>query len=416
MSALDYVTTEHTAEVEVRLAEAEAVIGRDPAQAFRLAHEVLTLNSDLSLRIRVWLLMGSAEYQQGHTAEALVPLLQAHGALTSQKVIDIERLLGCDLMLGRTHRDLGQFSEASSYFEEALALAHETRSPLEAEALNLLAGVVAEQGEYAKALTYLEKALSIARHYKLRERQATILDYTGQINFFLGDYPSALEHLKGAYDLLQEVAPESRSAIANLINLGNLYQVMGDGEQALAFLAQAQSVSRAAADTTMEAAALNNLANVHSDNGRWQEAQDFFKQALDLSRRINNRAYEIDNLDGLGQVQGALGQFQEAIATHTETLQTAHEIGDPGGEVDALLNLGCDYLALGQAGQACVFLKEGLALAETLERLKSVFEAHDILSQALEAEGDLAGALFHQREFHRAEKAVFNREGEEKTR
>ena len=406
------------AEVEARLADAAAVLEQDPARTLELAQSVLERLANPVVAAEASLLVGRAYYQKGHPAEALRPLLEAYALLTAEgaQAAQSLRMLECSLVLGRTYRDLAQFSNAAYWLDEALTLTQGVDSPLEAEALNLLAGVVAEQGEYGRALEYLKNALPIAQRHGLQERQANIFDYIGHIESFLGNYPDALASLKRAYDLLQNVAPGSRSAIANLINLGNLYQVMGQDEQALAFLQRAREVSRAAEDAVMEAAALNNLANLHCDKGQWRAAQTLFEAALELSRSSNNRAYEIDNLDGLGQVQVALGHFEWALKTHSAVLDVARDIGDRGGEMDALLNLGRDYLELGEPGRAAQVLSEGLSLAESLERLKSVYEAHELLSGACEANGDLANALFHQRESHRLERALFNSESEAKTR
>ena len=403
------------AEVEAWLAEAEAVLEHDPARALALAHRVLEVSLGAT-KTRAWLLIGKTAYKQGRSAEALDSLVEAYAVLSVEHARDTQGALECALMLGRTCRDLGRFGDATSWLEEALALARKTASPLEAEALNLLAGVMVELGEYGRALEHLANALPIARDHKLQEREANILDYVGFLQSLLGNYSDALKSLKQAYDLLQKIAPGTRSTVANLVNLGNLYQDIGDRDQALHFLQRAREASRVAEDLTVEAAVLNNLANVHSDGEMWEVAQSFFEEALALSRRINHKAYEIDNLDGLGQVQVALGRLEHAVETHTAALAIAREIGERGGEVDALLNLGRDYLELGKPDDARRVLSEGLALAEKLGRLKSVFEAHEALSRALEAGGDLAGALRHQREFHRAEKAVFNLESEEKTR
>ncbi len=400
-------------DVDAWLAEAEAALEQSPARALGLARRVLNGSPDALMTAQAQLFVGKAQYRQGRSAEAVTPLLEAYAVLAAR---DPQRALECTLMLGRSHRDLGGFDAAVIWLEEAVALTRGINSPLEAEALNLLAGVVAERGEYGRALELLGHALDIARRHELRERQANILDYIGNIHSFLGNYPEALEGLKEAYDLLQDVAPGSRSAIGNLINLGNLYQMMDEPEQALTFLQRAREVSRAAEDPTMEAAALNNLANVHSDNGTWETAQTLFEEALALSRRIHNRAYEIDNLDGLGQVQVALGRFERAVETHAAALDIAREIGDRGGEIDALLNLGRDYLALEQFEQARTLLEEGLRLAAQLERLRSVYEAHELLSQIHSAVGNFKEALGHFQAFHKTEKAMFNQENETRAR
>ncbi len=396
------------------LAQAESAMDASPAEAAGLARKALAAAGERE-EARAHFLIGTATHRQGRLEEALLAFGEAKACFMA--LGDIAGELECQLALGRAHRDLGSFGEAAEAFAAALDLAvRNNDSQAEIDALNLQAGVESARGEYPRALQILEEALDLARRLDLRERQANILNNLGTLLTILGDHPRALESLTAAYELFTEVAAGTRSQATNLISLGHLYQEMGDAAQAEAFFAQAREVARSAHDQLVEAAALNNLAITHMRAGEGVRARELFKEALVIARRVGARQYEIDNLDGLGQVYVAAGDLKRAAEAHRTALAIARDIGDKEGENDALLNLGRDHLAMAQLPQALELLKAGLALAEQLGRQPSVFEAHELLSQAFEQSGDLAQALHHHRAFHQAEKTVFNQESENRTR
>ncbi len=396
------------------LSAAREVLEENPLEALSLAETALR-DASTHEAAQSRFIIGTATYRQGKLEEALPVLTEAKTRFSA--LGDLAGALEAALVLGRIHRDLGEFERAAEVFGAALTLATQTADPqAEADVLNLQAGVLSAQGEYQQALEHLERALTLARDAGLRERQANILNNLGTLRTMLGDYPQALESLKAAYELFRALGSGTRSQATNLISLGHLYQEMGDETQARAFFAQAREVARSAQDPLVEAAAINNLAIVSMRSGDRMLARDLFQEALEIARRVGAKQYEIDNLDGLGQVYVASGDFERAAETHLSALHVAREIGDKEGESDALLNLGKDYLAISQPAKALEPLSVGLTLAQHLGRQPSVFEAHELLSQAYEQSGDLSQALHHYRAFHQAEKGIFNQENEQRTR
>ena len=396
------------------LKEAEDVLEQDPARALSLAREMLTTAETPIKVARAHLLIGKAKYKQGELKESLASLLEAHQNLSEE---DLAELFECSLMLGQTYRDLGHSKLAAEQFASALCIARKLGDlQAEIDALNLFASVLYAQGEYALALKNLEDARALARGLELYYREAKLLNNLGNLCIMLGDYPRALDALKDAYNLFKEVAPGTQGELSNIANLGYLYQSMGDPTEAKKFFLEALETSRTAKDALMEAVSLNNLANLHLDLGELSDARDLFENALTLTQSLGAKQYELDNLDGLGQVFVALGSHEKAIDVHSKVLTSARELGYREGEVDALLNLGRDYLATGRLEKALNVLHEGLTLATDVERQRSVFEAHELLSKVYERRGDLAQAFHHYRQFHQAEKAIFNQENEKKTR
>jgi HD-GYP domain-containing protein (c-di-GMP phosphodiesterase class II) len=162
--------------------------------------------------------------------------------------------------------------------------------------------------------------------------------------------------------------------------------------------------------------ALNNLANLQLSSKVWTVAQKLFEQALDLSKKYGLKQCEIDNLDGLGQVYVTQGNHEEAMRIHFESITLARDIGDLEGEIEGLQNFGRACLAVKQPHLAVDVLTRALELSQRLEYRTSLRDTHELLSRAYEETGKLAKALEHHRLFHALEKALFNEEGDYKTR
>jgi diguanylate cyclase (GGDEF)-like protein len=363
---------------------------------------------------REMLELGLTEYRQGKPKDSLRPLREAYRGFVQadQPTETVEALLA----LGRAERELGQLDQAALRFDEALSLARELADPLsEADALNLKAGLLGARGDYISALEHLERGLGLARQVGAPEREANMLMNLGGLHTQLGDHPRALELLQTAYKLVRQSAPGSQSEAISLMGLGRLCYEMGDYDAVLRYFSEAREVGRLAEDSLVELTSLNQLANLFCKVERWDEALRLFAEALELVRSLGIRHYEVDNLDGLGQVYAALGQEEQAMRMFQEALELAREIDDREGEIDALVNLGREQLRVGKTSEGLELLHLGLELAGRNERKRSIFEAHELLAVGYEALGDTARALFHQREFHRVEKAVFNQESEQRS-
>ncbi|MEX2543076.1 MAG: tetratricopeptide repeat protein [Trueperaceae bacterium] len=411
----DAATAYATGQEPGRLDQAIELLSSDPEQALSLAEAELAETADSRQTARALLVIGSAAYRLERPQAAVEPLSEAHELYLTLN--DEPRRLEALMLLARTEHDLGRYREAAERFGEVLVVARRLGDEVtEAEALNLQAGAFNSQGEYVAALERLTEALEIAQRLDSAERQANFSSNIGLLHLQLGDYSRALESLKAAYELIRVAAPGTRSEAANLISLGRVYLEMEEPSRAQEFFTLAHDVGQQAGDSTVEAASLNHLASICCSHQDWQGAGRLYRDALEVARRMGNRGYEIDNLDGLGQVHSALGEHQDAGDAYHEALTIAREIGDLEGETDALLNLGRGSMAMGHFADAIAPLEQGLELAKRLERRRSRFEAHELLAEAYEHEGDLVSAIRHHREFYRVEKAVFNEESEDRVR
>ena len=116
--------------------------------------------------------------------------------------------------LGATYEQNGRIEQAVTTFEEIIA-----RAPDNDRALNYLGYMLADRGErleYAQEL--IEQAVALSPD------NPAYLDSFGWVLYRLGDYETALEHLKRA------VALDSDPIMFD--HLGDVYQAVGELEQA----------------------------------------------------------------------------------------------------------------------------------------------------------------------------------------
>jgi len=113
-------------------------------------------------------------------------------------------------------------------------------------------------------------------------------------------------------------------------------------------------------------------------------------------------------LNDIGNVYQELRDYQKALSYYTQSLQLAVAVGIKYYEIKALINLGAMLSKLGDMRQAVEHLVRALAISEEIKSNDLIYRAHQALSEAYEAQGNLGSALKHQKAFHRSREQVFS--------
>lgn len=389
------------------------LLEHDPAAALEIAQTLLRGDPRGEAAGVAHLLSGQAHYRMGQLSAAREALEAALAVLPQGNALWAEG----GQALGRVYRDLGAHHEALAVLSQTLARVRSLEDlKAEAETLNLLAGIHAAMGQDAQALKHLEKALGLAQGLQLPLLESNILTNLGRMYRELQDRPRALESLLGAFRLQQSFGADPRSQGSNLLQIGQVYEEMGEGAQAEAFYRRSLELGQGAGDCHIETAALNNLANAQRARGDLEAAAASFRKALENARRFALRAFEADNLDGLGQTYAARGELEQAVRAFEEGLRAARAAGDPEGELELLLHEAEALLVQQGLPQAQAALGRARLLAEQLGRKRYQGQAEELLSQLKEAEGDHRAALAHLREAVRLEREALSEEGERRAR
>jgi CHAT domain-containing protein/Tfp pilus assembly protein PilF len=215
--------------------------------------------------------------------------------------------------------------------------------------------------QYTQAITYFEQALVIARVVGNRAREGLALNNLGVTYQALSRYEQAIAYSEQAREIFHEVGRQADEGTA-LNNLGVAHQALSQYEQALTYHEQALAIARAVGNRAGEAALLNNLGQAYQELSQYEQAIAYFEQALAVARQVQDRAQEGGALNSLGRASKALSRYERALAYYEQSHTIAHEVGRRAEEGIVLNNLGDVAHALSQYGQALTYLEQALAI------------------------------------------------------
>ncbi|MGB3758056.1 MAG: tetratricopeptide repeat protein, partial [Rivularia sp. (in: cyanobacteria)] len=280
--------------------------------------------------------------------EAALVLWQKLGDKTFQAAT----LLG----IGRIYSDLGEKQKALQFYNQALPLYREVghRSG-EATTLNNIAVIIAQQRESSPSDATEAEALKLTQEGFQLQKQ-------GSKESLL----AARKKYEAALILWQKLEDKT-GQVVTLLNIGRIYDDVGEKQKALQFYNQALPILRAVRNTGGEATALNNIGLIYDDLGEKQKALEFYNQALSLSRALEDRRREATTLNNIGSVYSDLGEKQKALEFYEQALPLRREVRDKGGEAATLNNIGRIYSEdLGEKQKALQKFDQALSLYRAL--------------------------------------------------
>ncbi|WP_414515647.1 tetratricopeptide repeat protein [Nostoc sp. PCC 9305] len=235
------------------------------------------------------------------------------------------------------------------------------------DVLNFCHDFLSLRGYYTDQVDLWGQLIAVWEKTEVRENwnYRAALTHLGNVYNSLGEYQQAIECHQQHLNIAREIG-DCNAEGASLGNLGNAYLSLGQYQKAIDFYQQCLKIARAIGDHNNEARALGNLGNAYNSLGQYQQAIEFHKQCLNIVREIGDRKGEGTALGNLGNAYNSLGQYQQAIEFHKQCLNIVREIGDRKGEGTALGNLGNAYNSLGQYQQAIDFYQQCLKIAREI--------------------------------------------------
>jgi len=195
----------------------------------------------------------------------------------------------------------------------------------------------------------------ISAEKKFAEGEQSLKEWTRESSRAAIDkFKSSLDDWKAVHDRNAEGQ--------TLRRIGDVYQVLGEYQNALTFYNQALSLIRKIRDRGSEGEVLNDLGCVYNNLGESQKALNLCTQALESGRAFGNQREEARALNNLGEIYYALGKLQQSLDFYKQALSLWRDSGNRQGLALTLLNFGYTYSDLGQMGEALDSYNQALAL------------------------------------------------------
>ena len=277
----------------------------------------------------------------------------------------------------------GEIAAARSTLADAIAVEHHRNpgSTREAELLSDLAGVLQSQGYSAEARRQWHEAAAIyaaalAKAEQFEHAEPNVMILLGRLEMVyqqMGQFRDAIRVGQRLFTMREKrLGKDHPLTQATNSDLGSLYGLIGDYEQAKPRLVQAREYwSRHNPPAPNQLAqALNDLGVVERATGSFGEAQGLFEQALAIRKRIlrpddMRLAYSLNNL---ASVYLAKGEYAKAIALFDRATAIYRQRGRSAEDSlsNTLLNVALAYKGQGQFPKAREYCLEALKIYERM--------------------------------------------------
>jgi predicted ATPase/class 3 adenylate cyclase len=142
----------------------------------------------------------------------------------------------------------------------------------------------------------------------------------------------ALEHFRAAWDLADELTPDSKKSEGRLdtaVKLAEVMEILGEFESTLALLQEVLPSSEGPEHLINAARIRYWMGHTLGNLGRYEDARVYLKQSLELSQKANNIEMEGAAHDYLGQLDFFQAYFKRAVEHMEEAIKCQAEFGNP---------------------------------------------------------------------------------------
>jgi tetratricopeptide (TPR) repeat protein len=295
------------ARVDAALAQAEALLEarRNPEaiDAFERTRPAVAATGLVEFEVRAIAGEATARMREGEVREAIALLERARQLSEAPSFSDVER---ADVLfrLGVARYKLSSVQSALNLFDAALELAERGGLPSDHLRSNIFAWrsrCYRRRRDLEAAREDVERALELAEGLNDRHTTADVFFQASIIADRDGHWVAARSYAERAKAIYEELA--DRRNLGRLVNnLGTITFLLGNPDDAVAFLKDAFRIALEIGNDEGAAHAVNSLAQVHLRTGNVKRAEEQARHAIEL---LGDR---VDYLDEMGNAHIVLGR------------------------------------------------------------------------------------------------------------
>jgi class 3 adenylate cyclase/tetratricopeptide (TPR) repeat protein len=217
-----------------------------------------------------------------------------------------------------------------------------------------------------EATTYYEQALALARRLEASsESRRAQIDATlklAAVGVTRQDLERDRANLESAQHLARELDDEPRLAKV-LYWLGRIHYVLLDPGTALIYARQSLAVAERLGDDDLAALPVNLMGRLHYQYSQFADAARMQERSIAQMRRLGNKNEEATAAGFAGLVLGLLGEFERATIHAEDSIRLAQEIRNPFAEAANRNYLGTILDQRGEWDRAIEEYEKGARLA-----------------------------------------------------
>ncbi|MCP4350131.1 MAG: CHAT domain-containing protein [Desulfobacterales bacterium] len=270
-------------------------------------------------------------------------------------------------MIGLIYYYVDDYPVALSYYHRALKKSQEISGKGEAGIFNNLGLVYRKTGNYSQAISCFNQALAVDRDNNDNKGEMGDIINIGLVHYCLGNYHKALSYYQQSLKIAEDIDDEKAKA-TNFTNIGLCYYCLNDYSQALSYLKKALKLERNNANKPEVASDLINIAIVYNTMGDPIQALSYYRQSLKIAEEIGAREIEAANYVNIGFAYQNLEKHIEAAESFNKGELIALQIDIPETMWRAYYG---KALILEKQGKEQEALSKYMVAIETIESMRS---------------------------------------------
>jgi DNA-binding SARP family transcriptional activator/predicted ATPase len=207
---------------------------------------------------------------------------------------------------------------------------------------------------------HLKHALDLARETKSAALEGDILRWMGNTAFWQNQYAESVDYLAGALAVHRDVG-DLRGELSALNNLGHLYKILGNPQEAASYYEQAHQICQKIHDKLAEGVILTNLGGLALDLGHFEDAQSALTQAAEIRAEIGNEEGLAMAENQMGQLFRQLGRYDQSLAHYQKALAINIRFDHEKQTCETLNGLAALYREMGDFARAQAYLDQSFA-------------------------------------------------------
>jgi LuxR family maltose regulon positive regulatory protein len=278
---------------------------------------------------------------------------------------------------GMCLRVKGDYGESQQVLTRActLLIEHDGPPSVLTEARKELGLTLGMSGDFVAALEELKGALDFYDAQGDVHNIAEVSENLGNALMALGRLTDAAPYLERARQRWARIGNDDR-LVKTLNNLGMLYYLLGDYEQAQSLFEQALGTARSRSDDAAEAYLLACIADIRRDRQEYDEALALYKEALDLTDGLDEAYIRIYLMGGIANTYRMHGDIGTAEMWADRTAADAEERGGVFEQGLCKMIAGLIQRDRGDLKEAATTLEESIQLLDKASATRELTTAH----------------------------------------
>jgi tetratricopeptide (TPR) repeat protein len=282
----------------------------------------------------------------------------------------------------------------------------------ESYALNELGRTYRNISNYSRAIQLHQEALVIAKKANNLEFKISSLNYLGVVYSRTSSVRTAMDFNQQALELAETVKYPSegikRSINVSLNSIGNLYLTLEQYDLAISYFER--SIKLEEEQNNILGLAINhqNIGKCQEEQGALDQALENYRISLSYNEDINNTIGRVTCKESITKVYIKKEQYQQALRLIKGTIPIAMELGNAFLIARLYTNLGWAQLKLHQNEDAEESLLEGYSVGEKHNFRDELSQASHLLSELYEVKKNYQKALNYKNKAISLDKEILN--------